>query len=124
MMNPKLKRFTAAGLVAVLLLVGFVAEYAHRHAMPSAGPAEFAQGDDSSSGQINLQRNADFCFVCQAHSFAVNASLGFSSFIFNAEQNLVNLDEFVLASLATPLYFPSSRPSCFPCLISLQMSAF
>ncbi len=32
-MNDHLKRFTAASLVAVMLLVGFVAEYTHRPAI-------------------------------------------------------------------------------------------
>jgi hypothetical protein len=113
MKNPKLKRFTSASLIAVLLLVGFVAEYAHRHAMPSAGPAEFAQGDDPSSGQINLQQNADFCFVCQAQSVAIACALVGGLFFFYAEQRVVILENFVPASSSTSHTFLRRGPPAF-----------
>jgi hypothetical protein len=113
MMNNQLKRLTAASLVAVLLLVGFVAEYAHRHAMPSAGPAGFVQGDDSPSGQINFQQKADFCFACQVHASALEFSLGFSLFILNAAQHAGIFDQVVLASLATPYTFLRRGPPAF-----------
>ncbi|MDZ7344624.1 MAG: hypothetical protein ONA90_08940 [candidate division KSB1 bacterium] len=113
MMNNQLKRLTAASLVAVLLLVGFVAEYAHRHAMPSAGPAEFVQGNNAPSGQSNFQQKADFCFVCQLHAAAAEFSADLTLFVLNAGQYVGIFEQVVFASFASPYTFLRRGPPAF-----------
>lgn len=80
-MNPKLKRRTAAGLIAVLLLVGFFAELTHRHAMPATGPTAFATQGDSPSGKLNPQQLFNVCFVCQIYSLAIESPIGFTAIV-------------------------------------------
>ena len=94
-MHDNFKRFTAAGLVAVMLLVGFVTEYAHRHAAPSSGPTTIADAGGPQPEKSTGQQINHVCFVCQLNSVAVEIAPAFNLAVLNAPRALVCVDEFV-----------------------------
>jgi hypothetical protein len=97
-MNDKLKRCTAAGLVAIMLLVGFFAE-AHHHAMPVIGQTTSAHPGSPQPGKATGQQVSHDCLICQLSFVAVAAPLTFSSAILSTPQRLVNFD-----TVASPLF--------------------
>jgi hypothetical protein len=71
-MRTRFKRLTAAGLIAVLLVGGFLAEYTHRHA-GCAAEAAMASADNQSAGKTNVQLAADKCLLCQVAQQAISS---------------------------------------------------
>jgi hypothetical protein len=82
-MNSKLKRFTAGGLMAVMLLVGFIAEYTHRHVMPLE-QASVVHDSGQPVGKPASSQIPHDCFVCQLAAVAIQTPSEFGLFILNA----------------------------------------
>lgn len=91
-MNEKLKRCTAAGLVAIMLLVGFVAEYTHRHVMPSVGQTAIAHAGSQQPGKSTGPLIFHDCFICQITSVAVEIVPVIYLAILNVQPELVAVD--------------------------------
>jgi hypothetical protein len=113
-MNEKIKRCTAAGLVAIMLLVGFVAEYTHRHAMPSAGQPTVADAGSQPSGKSTGAQISHDCFICQLSGVAVEIAPAFSLTILNAPQAWVDFDEASILLSCSPYTFLRRGPPAFP----------
>lgn len=102
-MNNKLKRCTAAGLVAIMLLVGFFAEYTHRHAaMPAIGQTTSAHPGSPQPGKSTGQQVSHDCFICHHFGVAINISPAFSLVVLNAQPMPLDghEDNCLLASLS------------------------
>jgi hypothetical protein len=99
-MNDNLKRWTAIGLAAIVLLVGFFAEYTHRHPLPAAGQTAVAQTDHQPSGKSPSQQISHLCFVCQFTSVAVEIAPTFSFAILAAPPASIHASNFALACSA------------------------
>lgn len=97
-MHEKLKRCTAAGLVAIMLLVGFFAEYTHRHAMPTVGQTSVAHAGSQQSGKSASSQIAHDCFVCQLTSVAVEIAPALNLAILNVQSALVSVGESAFLS--------------------------
>lgn len=97
-MHENLKRFTAAGLVAVMLLAGFVAEYTHRHAMPSVGQTAIAHAGSQQSGKSTSAQISHDCFICQHTSVAVEIAPTLNLAILHVQPTPVLVNEFAFLS--------------------------
>jgi hypothetical protein len=93
-MNEKLKRCTATGLVVIMLLVGFIAEYTHRHAMPSAGQTAIAQAGSQQPGKSAGPLISHDCFICHLTSVAVEIVPVIHLAILNVQPEFVAVDTF------------------------------
>jgi hypothetical protein len=112
-MNNKLKRCTAAGLVAIMLLVGFFAEYTHRHAMPSAGQPNVADTGSQSSGKSAGTQVSHDCFICQLSGVAVEIAPAFNLAILNAPQAWMDFAEASLLLSCSSHIFLRRGPPAF-----------
>ncbi len=97
-MHENLKRFTAASLVAVMLLVGFVAEYTHRHAAPGNAQTSVADAGCPQPEKSTGQQIAHVCFVCQLNSIAVEITPAVACTVLSAQPVLVVVGEFAFLS--------------------------
>jgi hypothetical protein len=97
-MHDHFKRFTAAGLIAVMLLVGFVAEYTHRHAMPACSPTAFADTGSPQPEKPSGQQFSHICFVCQLNSVAVEIGPEIDLAILNVQPAPVSAGDFVFVA--------------------------
>ncbi|GEM_PF-2894263 len=93
-MYDNFKRFTAAGLVAVMLLVGFFAEYTHRHVMPAAGQTTVAHAGSQPSGKSTSPQIFHDCFICQITSAAAEIAPALNLAILHVQQALVSDSAF------------------------------
>jgi hypothetical protein len=112
-MNDKLKRCTAAGLMVIMLLVGFVAEYTHRHAMPSTGQPAVADTGSQSSGKSTGKQVSHDCFICQLSGVAVEIVPAFSLAILNAQQVWMDFSEASILLSCSPYIFLRRGPPAF-----------
>jgi hypothetical protein len=112
-MNNKLKRCTAAGLMVIMLLVGFVAEYTHRHAMPSAGQPKVADTGSQPSGKSTGTQVSHDCFICQLSGVAVEIAPAFSLAILTAPPAWVDFDEASILLSCSPYIFLRRGPPAF-----------
>ncbi|MGH7452597.1 MAG: hypothetical protein ACRENG_14720 [bacterium] len=99
-MNDNLKRWTAIGLAAIVLLVVFFAEYTHRHPLPATGQTAVAQTDHQPSGKSTGQQISHVCFICQITSVAVEIVPTFDLAVFAVSQSSIYAGEFVSACSA------------------------
>ncbi len=97
-MNNKLKRCTAAGLVVIMLLVGFVAEYTHRHAAPFDGQTTVADANSQQPDKSAGQQISHFCWICQLNSVAVEIVPVIELAILTVQQTPVSVSEFAFLS--------------------------
>lgn len=94
-MNEKLKRWTAAGLVAIMLLVGFIAEYTHRHVTPSAGQTAIAHAGCPQPGKSAGPLISHDCFICQLTSVTVEIAPVIDLAILNFQAEFVAVETVV-----------------------------
>jgi hypothetical protein len=92
-MNDKLKRCTAAGLMVIMLLVGFFAEYTHRHAIPSAAQPNVADTGSQPAGKAAGAQVSHDCFICQLSGVAIDIAPAFSLAILSAPQAWTDFSE-------------------------------
>ena len=109
-MSANLKRCTSAMLVAVLLMVGFLAELTHHHAIATPGQAKLTSRAESPPDNTKTTQHSDVCFVCQVHSFAVESFVGCNIVVPPAGQQFSNLGETFFASLFCPSDFLRRGP--------------
>jgi hypothetical protein len=88
-MHENFKRFTAAGLVAVMLLVGFFAS-THRHVMPSVGQTTVAHAGSQPSGKSTSPQIFHDCFICQITSAAAEIAPALNLAILHVQQAMVS----------------------------------
>ncbi len=112
-MNDKLKRCTAAGLMVIMLLVGFFAEYTHRHPLPAAAQTVISQTDGQPSGKSPNQQISHVCFICQFASIAIEIAPAFSFAVLNAPQAWVDFDEASTARACSSHIFLRRGPPAF-----------
>lgn len=113
-MHEKLKRCTAAGLVAIMLLVGFVAEYTHRHAMPCAGQTAIAHAGSQQPGKSTGPLISHDCFICQLTSVAVEIAPVIDLAILNEQPARVFVGELTLLSSTAFNYSFRRGPPALP----------
>jgi hypothetical protein len=111
--SKKTKQITSVSLIAILLLVGFLAEYTHRHVMPSAGPAVFVSGGDPPSGPLNQQQLSHVCFICQIPFLAVESLPWVGLFVLNAQEQVAIVDYVVPPRLENSFVFLLRAPPIF-----------
>jgi hypothetical protein len=97
-MNDKLKRWAAAGLMVIMLLMGFFAEYTHRHAMPFIGQTVVTHDGSQPSGKFTSTQISHGCFICQLTSVAVEIAPALNLAIWRAQQTPVLVNEFAFLS--------------------------
>lgn len=111
-MNDKFKRCTAAGLIAVMLLVGFVADYTHRHAPPGNGQTAVADAGSQQPEKCPSRQITHVCFVCQFNSVAAEIAPAVDLAALNEHPAPVFVSEFtLLASTAFDHAFRRGPPA-------------
>ncbi len=70
-MSKKFNKLVSAGLIAALVLGGFLAEYAHRHALP-ANNACVVDADGRTTGATSANPAADKCVLCHFAQQAIS----------------------------------------------------
>jgi hypothetical protein len=70
-MRKKFNKLVSAGLIAALVLGGFLAEYAHRHALPANDTCVVDAGGKT-SGTSNTNPSADKCVLCHVAQQAIS----------------------------------------------------
>lgn len=113
-MNNKLKRCTAAGLMVIMLLVGFFAEYTHRHAMPSCGQPTVADTGSQPTGKSTGTQVSHDCFICQLSGAAVEIAPAFSLAILSAPQAWTDFSEASIPLSRNSHIFLRRGPPAFP----------
>ncbi|MDZ7359656.1 MAG: hypothetical protein ONB46_02860 [candidate division KSB1 bacterium] len=112
-MNDKLKRCMAAGLMVIMLLVGFLAEYTHRHAMPSASQPTVADTGSQPSGKSTAAQFSHNCFICQLSGVAAEIAPAFSLAILSAPQAWMDFAETSLLLSCSSHIFLRRGPPAF-----------
>lgn len=113
-MKGTFKQFTAAGLIAILLAMGFLAEYAHRHGLPCT--AESVRSAASGMpGQTGNQPSADKCLICHISQVAAPTPPAFGLEALSLD-GVTSLFE-VVAPAVTDLHFSFQlrAPPAFTC---------
>ncbi len=111
-MNDKLKRCTAAGLMVIMLLVGFFAEYTHRHAMPSCGQPTVADTGSQPAGKSTGTQVSHDCFICQLSGVAVEIAPAFSLAILSAPPAWMDFAETsILLSCSSHIFLRRGPPA-------------
>jgi hypothetical protein len=99
--------------MVIMLLVGFVAEYTHRHAMPSCGQPTVADTGSQPAGKSTGTQVSHDCFICQLSGVAVEIAPAFGFAILTASQAPAHFDEVALACSASFDVFLRRGPPAF-----------
>jgi hypothetical protein len=98
--------------VVIMLLVGFIAEYTHRHAMPSCGRPTVADTGSQPAGKSTGPQVSHDCFICQLSGVAVEIAPAFSLTILNAPQAWMDFAETsILLSCRSHIFLRRGPPA-------------
>jgi hypothetical protein len=111
-MRKKFNKLVSAGLIAVLVLGGFFAEYAHRHTLPSTDTFVTAAGEKH-HGATSSNLAADKCVLCHVAQQAINTQPSFSLTSLDLQQGLANFYVVVPFSQEINFSFQLRAPPSF-----------